>query len=74
MATVSDASRPIVAGIALSHPDRLIYPDLHISKLDLARYYEAVAEWVVPHVVGRPLTLLHCPEGTVGPCRFMKHG
>jgi bifunctional non-homologous end joining protein LigD len=73
MATVSDASRPIVAGIALSHPDRLIYPDLGISKLDLARYYEAIAEWVVPHVIGRPLTLLHCPEGMTGPCRFMKH-
>jgi bifunctional non-homologous end joining protein LigD len=72
MARVSDACRPIVAGIALSHPDRFIYPDLGISKLDLARYYEAIAEWVVPHVIGRPLTLLHCPEGMTGPCRFMK--
>jgi bifunctional non-homologous end joining protein LigD len=66
-------SRPNVAGIAVSHPERLIFPELGISKIDLARYYEEIAEWVVPHLVGRPLTLLHCPEGTGGPCRFMKH-
>jgi bifunctional non-homologous end joining protein LigD len=72
-ATVSAASRPIVAGVALSHPDRLIYPELGLSKFDLARYYEAIAEWVVPHLIGRPLTLLHCPRGMAGPCLFMKH-
>jgi bifunctional non-homologous end joining protein LigD len=65
--------RPIVAGISLSHPDRLIYPDLGVSKIDLARYYEAIAEWVLPHVAGRPLTLVHCPEGLAGPCRYLKH-
>jgi bifunctional non-homologous end joining protein LigD len=62
-----------VAGIAISHPDRLIYPDLGVSKIDLARYYEAIAKWVLPHVARRPLTLVHCPAGIAGPCLFMKH-
>jgi bifunctional non-homologous end joining protein LigD len=62
-----------VAGILLSHPHRLIYPDLHVSKLDLARYYESIANWIVPHVQGRPLTLVHCPSGVAGPCGYLKH-
>jgi bifunctional non-homologous end joining protein LigD len=69
----TDTSRLTVAGVSLSHPDRLIYPDLGISKADLARYYETIAPWVLPHVVGRPLTLLHCPQGMAGPCMYLKH-
>ena len=65
-------ARPAVAGIGISHPDRVFYPDDGISKLDLARYYEAIGEWIVPHVRGRPLTLLRC-EGTIGDCRFLRH-
>jgi bifunctional non-homologous end joining protein LigD len=67
------ASAPTVVGIRISHPDRLIYPDLGISKIQLARYYERIAEWVVPHVTGRPLTLVHCPAGIAAPCNFLKH-
>jgi bifunctional non-homologous end joining protein LigD len=67
------ANDTIVAGIRLSHPDRLIYPGLGVSKADLARYYERIAGWIVPHVAGRPLTLVHCPEGVAGPCRYLKH-
>ena len=65
--------RPLVAGIGISHPDRPIYPELGISKLDFARYFEQVSEWIVPHVTGRPLTLVHCPGGVNEPCRFLKH-
>ena len=65
--------RPVVAGISLSHHDRLIFPDLGITKLDLARYYEEIAPWIVPHVKGRPLTLVHCPQGVAGPCRYLRH-
>ena len=49
----SDSS-PTVVGIRISHPDRVIYPDLGISKIQLARYYERIADWIVPHVAGRP--------------------
>jgi bifunctional non-homologous end joining protein LigD len=51
----------------------LIYPDLGISKLQLAQYYERIGEWILPHVAGRPLTLLHCPTGVAGTCHYLKH-
>jgi bifunctional non-homologous end joining protein LigD len=62
-----------VAGVRISHPDRLIYPDLGISKIQLARYYEEIADWIVPHVADRPLTLVHCPAGLAAPCIYLKH-
>ena len=62
-----------VVGVRISHPDRLIYPHLGISKIQLARYYERIADWIVPHVAGRPLTLVHCPAGLAAPCHFLKH-
>ena len=62
-----------VAGVRLSHPDRVIYPDVGLTKRDIARYYERIEAWIVPHVQGRPLTLVHCPEGIGGPCRYLKH-
>jgi bifunctional non-homologous end joining protein LigD len=68
----SSSARVTVAGVSLSHPDRILYPDDGITKLDLARYYEDVAEWIVPHVADRPLTLVRCPSG-LGSCFYMKH-
>jgi bifunctional non-homologous end joining protein LigD len=62
-----------VAGVRISHPDRLIYPDLGVSKIQLARYYDDIADWIVPHVSGRPLTLVHCPAGVAEPCIYLKH-
>ena len=72
---VSIAEEPTrtVAGVRISHPDRLIYEDLGISKIQLARYFESIADWIVPHVAGRPLTLVHCPAGVGAPCNYMKH-
>lgn len=66
-------SSATVVGVRISHPDRVIYPDLGISKIQLARYYERIADWIVPHVAGRPLTLVHCPAGIAAPCSFLKH-
>src|SRR5215207_6693281 len=71
--TAKPDGRTTVASVAVSHPDRLIYADLGISKIQLARYYEHIADWMVPHVAGRPLTLLHCPAGLAQPCHFLKH-
>lgn len=62
-----------VAGVRLSNPDRVLYPDLGITKLDLARYYERIAEWILPHVVNRPLTLVRCPQGRQAHCFYQKH-
>jgi bifunctional non-homologous end joining protein LigD len=65
--------RPLVAGIGISHPDRVIYPKLGVTKLEFARYFATIAHWMLPHVAGRPLTLVHCPSGVNGTCRFLKH-
>ena len=65
---------PTVAGIRISHPDRVIYPELGISKIDLVRYHERIGEWILPHVQGRPLTLVHCPAVLAAPCHYLKHG
>ena len=58
-----DPALPVIGGIRITHPGRLIYPDLGISKFQLARYYERIGDWIVPHVAARPLTLVHCPAG-----------
>ena len=57
----------------LTHPDRVLYPDDGFTKRDLAEYYERVADWILPYVVDRPLTLVRCPEGHTGECFFQKH-
>jgi len=62
-----------VAGVRLTHPDRVLFRDQAITKLGLARYYEAVADWMVPHVADRPLSLVRCPEGERGDCFYQKH-
>lgn len=62
-----------VAGVRLTHPDRVLYPEQGITKLELARYYEAIADWILPHLVSRPLSLVRCPQGHAKQCFFQKH-
>ncbi|HUG69184.1 MAG TPA: DNA ligase D [Pirellulaceae bacterium] len=62
-----------VAGVRLTNPDRVLFPQQGITKLALAEFYEAIADWVLPHVVGRPLSLVRCPQGQEGDCFFQKH-
>jgi bifunctional non-homologous end joining protein LigD len=62
-----------VAGVALTHPDRVYWDDVGITKQMLAEYYEQVWDWIAPHLVDRPLALVRCPEGTAGECFFQKH-
>jgi bifunctional non-homologous end joining protein LigD len=69
----AQASKPLVAGVAISHHDRVVYPDPVMTKLDIARYYESIEKWIVPHVQGRPLSLVRCPEGISAGCFYMKH-
>jgi bifunctional non-homologous end joining protein LigD len=63
----------VVAGIRISHPNRVIYPELRLSKVQLAQYYDAIGEWILPHIQGRPLTLVHCPAGIAGTCSYLRH-
>ncbi len=62
-----------VAGVRITHPDRIMYPELGITKLDIARYYEDIETWVMPGLMNRPLSLLRCPEGWNTECFFQKH-
>ena len=62
-----------VAGIELSHPDRVLYPEQGLTKQDLAQYYEAISPWMLPQVAGRPLSLVRCPEGRQKACFYQKH-
>jgi bifunctional non-homologous end joining protein LigD len=57
-----------VAGTRLTNPDRVLYPEQGITKRELAEYYAAVAEWILPHLAGRPLTLVRCPAGQQKHC------
>jgi bifunctional non-homologous end joining protein LigD len=66
-------ARPADGAIELTHPDRVYWDDAGITKQDLADYYREVWERMAPHVVGRPLALLRCPNGASGQCFFQKH-
>jgi bifunctional non-homologous end joining protein LigD len=65
--------RPLPENVRLTHPERIVYPDLGITKRQVAEYYALVAPWILPHVAGRPLVLVRCPEGVAGPHFFQKH-
>jgi bifunctional non-homologous end joining protein LigD len=62
-----------VAGIKLTNPERVFYPDMGITKEELAKFYESIGDWVLPRVAGRPLTLLRCPQGHEEDCFYQKH-
>lgn len=62
-----------IAGILLSNPDKVLYPEAGITKRDLALYYEAIGEWIVPYLRNRPLTLVRCPNGWNEKCFYQKH-
>lgn len=62
-----------VAGISISHPTRVLFPGAGWTKIDLARYYESIADWILPHLRNRPLTLVRCPKGGGEECFFQKH-
>jgi bifunctional non-homologous end joining protein LigD len=62
-----------VAGVRLTNPDRVLYADQGFTKRDLAEYYERIADWILPYVADRPLTLVRCPEGHMGECFYQKH-
>ena len=63
----------IVAGISISHPDRVLWPDKKVTKLDLARYYERIAPRLLAQAGERPMSLVRCPQGDVGQCFFQRH-
>jgi bifunctional non-homologous end joining protein LigD len=64
---------PTPVGIRLTHPDRILWEEAGITKQGLADFYTEMADWILPHIAGRPLSLLRCPSGTAAKCFFAKH-
>ena len=69
----SKASDVTFGGITLTSPGKLLFPDVGVTKEDLARYYESVAQLMLPYVVNRPISLVRCPEGCAETCFFQRH-
>ena len=59
--------------VRFTHPDRIYWVDVGVTKEELADYYLGVWDCMAPHIVNRALALVRCPEGTKGECFFQKH-
>jgi bifunctional non-homologous end joining protein LigD len=66
-------------GVPISSPQRVLYPKLGLRKRDLIQFYAEIADWIVPHLRGRPLTLVRCEHGASKSdalrteCQFLRH-
>jgi bifunctional non-homologous end joining protein LigD len=61
----------VIAGVTITNPDKELWPG--ITKLDLARYYEAAADHMLPHIVRRPISMVRAPNGINGQRFFQRH-
>ncbi len=67
------AARDVVSGVRLTNPERVYYPEARLTKRDIAAYYAYIVDWILPHVVRRPLSVLRMPRGVEAQGFFQKH-
>jgi bifunctional non-homologous end joining protein LigD len=72
-AKASKKSSTASAPVRLTHPEKILDVTTHLTKQQLADYYWAVAPHMLPHIEGRPLSLVRCPEGSEKECFYQKH-
>lgn len=71
--TIPMKTNSAATSVKVTNPGRVIDPSTGLTKLDLVRYYESVAEWLLPHLKGRPCSLVRAPSGIAGEIFFQKH-
>src|SRR5262249_59506414 len=69
----SASAQVAVADVHLTHPDRVYWADVGVTKQGLAEYYVNVWKLMAPHLTDRPLAIVRCPDGIAGECFFQKH-